>query len=436
MAEREASCEDPFDALIPVERARARMLSALSPVAGAPERLPLDRATGRILASAVVAAFDVPASANSAMDGYAIAAADIPADGRIALRVVGSAWAGRPFQGACARGCAVRIFTGALMPDGTDTVVMQEHVERSEDDAGARILIDHTVAPSRHVRAAGEDVAAGERLFPAGRRLGAADIGVLASLGVAGVEVHRRLRVACFTTGDELVSLQAAASGDVSDHTAPRPPGPGLLYDSNRYTLASLLSGLDVELIDLGIVADTPEATRAAFDGAAAQADLVISSGGISTGEADHVREIFHERGEIGFWRLAMRPGRPLAFGRIGQAVFFGLPGNPVAVMVTFLQFVQPALRVLAGEVATAPLVLPARAVSPMNKALGRTEFLRGVATLDEHGELVVSTTGPQGAGRLSSMAAANCLIVIDPDVARVAPGDRVGVQLLHGLLP
>jgi len=428
------SCADPVDVLMPVTEARAHMLAALAPVDRAAQRIPLSAALGRVLASPVVAGFDVPSLPNSAMDGYAIAARDIPASGSVALAVAGHAWAGHPFAGELPERGAVRIFTGAIMPVGTDTVVMQERV-RTEGGDGETVLVHVPcdVHPGRNVRAAGEDVALGEPVFTAGQRLGAADIGVLASLGVAQVEVHPRLRVAVFTTGDELVSLDETSRGD----TAPGALAPGLLYDSNRYTLVALLSRLDVETIDLGIVADTPAATRAAFDAASERADLIISSGGISTGEADHVREIFHERGEIGFWRLAMRPGRPLAFGRIDGAVFFGLPGNPVAVMVTFLQFVQPALRTLGGErVVDEVPVLPARCTSALKKAAGRTEFLRGIASLDDNGELSVSTTGPQGAGRLSSMAAANCLIVIEPDRTRVEPGERVGVQLLHGLLP
>lgn len=417
---------------MPVEEARARMLAALPGPSGTTESVALGDAHGRVLAAAVRAGFDVPALANSAMDGYAVARSAIPEHGSVELPVVGSAWAGTPFTGTLRADQAVRIFTGAIVPDGADTVVVQERAQRIDADDGERVRIEGDPDPKRNVRAAGEDVAAGEAVFEAGRRLRAADVGVLASLGIARVNVHARLRVACFNTGDELVSLaDAAAPSGVA-----AVPGPGLLYDSNRYTLRALLSRLDVDIIDLGIVPDTVAATRDAFERASADADLVISSGGISTGDADHVRAVFHERGEVGFWRLAMRPGRPLAFGRIGRASFFGLPGNPVAVMVTFLQFVQPALRMLAGERVVPPLTLPAVASSPMRKALGRTEFLRGIASLDADGRLSVATTGPQGAGRLSSMAAANCLIVIEADVERVEPGDRVGVQLLDGLLP
>jgi len=304
-----ASCEDPFDHLLPVDEARQRLLDTLQPVAFEKmQQVPLADASGRVLAQAITAPFDVPPEANSAMDGYAIVADDIPTEGETRLRIVGTAWAGRPYGAAVARGEAVRIFTGAVMPAGADTVVIQEHVRADEQS----VHIDSKVVPGRNVRAAGEDVALGELVFDEGRRLTAPAIGVLASLGIVSAGVRE---------------------------------GTGLLYDSNRHTLRALLSRAGVQLIDLGVVPDTLEATRDALTQAAAQADLVISSGGVSTGDADYVKQAFHELGEVAFWRLAMRPGRPLAFGRVGEATFFGLPGNPVAVVVTFLQFVLPALR-------------------------------------------------------------------------------------------
>jgi len=428
--EREPSCEDVVEpALLPVIEARRRIAARLVPLAER-ETLALADAAARVLAEDVNAPFDVPARANSAMDGYAIDRVSIPATGEATLALVGTAWAGRPFAGRLAAGQAVRIFTGGVMPDGADTVVIQEHVAADE----ASVRIDADVTPGRNVRAAGEDVAAGQRVFTAGHRLGAAELGVLASLGIGRVTVLRRVRVACFTTGDELRSLATDTDG--------APPPDGCLYDSNRYTLAALLAGLGVETIDLGIVPDEPAATRQALREGARRADLVITSGGISAGDADFVTRAFHEVGDVAFWKIAMRPGRPLAFGFIGKdddaapsAAFFGLPGNPVAVMVTFLQFVQPAIRRLSGRPDREPLVLPARSLSTLRKSPGRVEYQRGVMRVEE-GELVVASTGKQGAGRLSSMSAANCLIVIDTDVDGVAPGDRVGVQPFEGLLP
>lgn len=432
-----ASCEDPFDHLLPVDEARQRLLDTLQPVAFEKmQQVPLADASGRVLAQAITAPFDVPPEANSAMDGYAIVADDIPTEGETRLRIVGTAWAGRPYGAAVARGEAVRIFTGAVMPAGADTVVIQEHVRADEQS----VHIDSKVVPGRNVRAAGEDVALGELVFDEGRRLTAPAIGVLASLGIVSAGVRERLRVAWFTTGDELVSLDKAASAvDAgTDTVSIGPPGTGLLYDSNRHTLRALLSRAGVQLIDLGVVPDTLEATRDALTQAAAQADLVISSGGVSTGDADYVKQAFHELGEVAFWRLAMRPGRPLAFGRVGEATFFGLPGNPVAVVVTFLQFVLPALRRLSGESADAlhPMAFPATCLSRLRTSLGRTEFQRGVMRTDETGRVVVESTGAQGAGRLSSMSAANCLIMIAPECGAVEPGDQVHVQPLYGLMP
>ncbi len=438
------SCEDPFDHLLPVDEARQRLLDTLQPVVtAAVESVPLTEACGRVLAIAVTAPFDVPPEANSAMDGYAISAGDIPDEGLARLRIAGTAWAGRPHVSQFVRGEAVRIFTGAVMPAGLDTVVIQEHVRADEHS----VQIDNEVVPGRNVRAAGEDVAKGEAVFAAGRRLTAADIGVLASLGIVRVPVRQRLRVAWFTTGDELVSLDAAAGAapvaptiELDDNSALGigPPGSGLLYDSNRHTLRALLSEAGVELIDLGVVPDTLAATRDAFVQASSRADLVISSGGVSTGDADFVRQVFHELGEVAFWRLAMRPGRPLAFGRVGDAIFFGLPGNPVAVVVTFLQFVLPALRRLSGESADNlhPMAFPATCLSRLRTSRGRTEFQRGIMRTDKDGHVVVESTGAQGAGRLSSMSAANCLIMIAPDRDSVQPGDQVHVQPLYGLMP
>ncbi len=438
---REPSCEDPFDRLMPVEEARSRLLDTVVPIGGH-ERVSLADAPGRTTGEAVDSPVDVPPAANSAMDGYAIRAADIPADGTRALAVVGTAWAGRPHGAVVGPGEAVRAFTGAIMPGGADTVVIQERVGFAEDGS---LLIDSRVEPGRNVRAAGEDVARGERVFEAGRTLTAADVGVLASLGMPSVSVRPRPRVAFFTTGDELVPLGAgegargAAAGEGAGAAAEGgvpPLGPGQLYDSNRHVLRALLGALAVEPIDLGIVPDDEQATRDALEDAAARSDLVLSSGGVSAGDADYVSRTFHELGEAAFWKIAMRPGRPLVCGRIGDATFLGLPGNPVAVMVTFLQFVLPALRKLSGASDVRPFEAPATCLSALRKSVGRTEYQRGIARLDADGRLVVESTGKQGAGRLSSMALANCLIVVDPEVASVAPGDRVRVQPFAGLLP
>ena len=447
------SCEDPFDALMPVERARARLLDALRPLEGE-EIVGLAGATGRVTARAVDSPLDVPPEANSAMDGYAIRAADIPAEGVARLRVIGTAWAGRPHTGGpVGSGEAVRAFTGAPVPDGADTVVIQERVGGVGE---AVVTIDPSAEPRRNVRPAGEDVARGERVFGPGRTLGAADLGVLASLGIARLAVRPRPRVAYFTTGDELASLDEALAAGTGPERAggaggegagggegvagdpPPPPTlpPGRLWDSNRHVLGALLDRLAVEPIDLGVVPDDPDATREALREAASRADLAISSGGVSAGDADHVARVFHEIGEVAFWRIAMRPGRPLVSGRVGRCAFLGLPGNPVAVMVTFLQFVRPAIARLAGAADLEPFEAPARCLSPLRKSLGRTEYQRGVARLDESGELVVESTGRQGAGRLSSMSAANCLIVVGPEIASVSPGDRVRVQPFAGLLP
>lgn len=406
-------CGDGHDPALPPERARQRILDAIAPLdAGAVEWLELRLALDRVLAEAVAAPADVPPHANSAMDGYALGGADVPEAGVRELRVVGASFAGHPFNGVCGAGECVQIMTGAVMPAGADTVVPQEHVERCGDG----VRIDGRARAGANVRPAGDDIQRGQTVLAQGRRLTAADIGVLASLGMAQVAVRRRLRVAFFSTGDELCALGEALA-------------PGQIYDSNRYALYALLQRQHCAINDLGVVRDDPAALRAALREAAQGHDMVLTSGGVSVGEADYMRQVLAELGEVNFWKVAMKPGRPLTFGQLGQAVFFGLPGNPVAMMVGFNQFVLPALRQLAGEIADPPLALRAMTLSVLKKQPGRTEYQRGILAVGEDGGLTVRLTGHQGSGALTSMSRANCFIVLPPGQTRVEPGAMVLVQ-------
>ena len=421
MIEKQPSCADDVEpGLIPVSDALDR-IRRLVPQIKALETLPIREALNRVLASDVASRIDVPGHTNSAMDGYAIRSQDLPAEGVATLNVIGTAFAGRVYEGEVGQGDAVRIMTGAVMPEGADTVVIQEHVEADGDT----IRVDNTTKPQANVRYAGEDVRKGEVILEAGELLMPAHIGMLASLGVGEVDVTRQLKVAFMSTGDELVSLEGAFTE----------PGKGEIFDSNRYSIHGMLSRLGVELIDLGVVRDEPQLISDAFHKAAQLADVVITSGGVSVGEADFVSDILHELGDVAFWKIAMRPGRPLACGKLGDAVFFGLPGNPVAVMVAFYEFVQPALRIMSGAREEAPIRFRVRATSDLRKSEGRTEFQRGVLYTDDNGETVVRSTGKQGAGRLSSMCSANCIIVIEPGRGNVVAGDIVEVQPFYGLV-
>ena len=411
-------CQEDFDAQsITPDQARERIRAAVRPLDDA-ETVPLAAALDRVLARDRTAAIDVPGAANSAMDGYAVRGADLPA-AETALELIGEAYAGRPFAGAVGPGQCVRIMTGAVMPAGADTVVVQERA-RARDDG--RIGIGAGERPGQNVRAAGEDIAAGSVLLPRGRRLGPAELGLLASVGAAEIEVVRRPRAAFFATGDELRAVGEALA-------------PGALYNSNSHTLGAMLRRLGVDGEDLGIVRDDPAATAAAFRAAAARADVVLTSGGVSVGAADHVRDALEELGEIRFWKVAVKPGRPLAFGRLGGAWFFGLPGNPVSVMVTFCQFVRPALLRLAGESGPPPLELRATAREPLRKRPGRVEYQRGILRADGDGALSVTPAGAQGSGILSSMSRANCFIVLPLESGRVAAGAAVTVVPFAGLL-
>ncbi len=416
---REASCADDYDPnSMPVERARALIRSYLAPVT-ATERVHIRQALGRVLAVDVVSPLDVPGHDNSAMDGYAVRFEDLAPDRETTLARVGESFAGKPATVAVGKGECVRIFTGAVMPRGADTVVMQERA--TAEGGRVRIAAGAVGKAGQNRRFAGEDLKRGQVVFGAGQPVHPAELGMLASLGIGEVTVYRRLRVAFFSTGDELKSIGT-------------PLGEGEIYDSNRYTLYGMLAALGCDTIDMGVVPDVPEALEHAFATAAASADVVITSGGVSVGEADFVKQLMDKLGEVVFWKIAMRPGRPLAYGRIGNAHFFGLPGNPVSVMVTFYEFVQDALKILQGQRERAPQpTFKVRLGAPIRKVPGRTEFQRGILTRESDG-FTVRTTGDQGSGILSSMSRANCFIVLGTDTGNVAAGEVVDVQLFEGL--
>ncbi len=403
-----------------IDEARQRLLGAVAARPGR-EWVALRSALGRVLAEGIDAPFDVPAHRSSAMDGYALqvgALAAVPAgpDGRWRLRVAGVAAAGHPFDAPWPADSAVRIMTGAVVPDQADAVVMQERVERN----GEFLLLSAEAlpGPGSNIRLAGDDLRAGMPALPAGRLLRPADLGLAASLGRAEVAVRPRLRVAFFSTGDELCSLG-------------QQPRKGQVFDSNRYTLYGMLERLGVELHDLGVVADRPEALETAFADAIACSDVVVTSGGVSVGDADHVRGMLERLGRTVFWKIAVKPGRPFAYGQLGSDChFFGLPGNPVAVMVTFHQLVRPALLRLMG-VSPLPetLRLQAETTAPLRKAPGRYEFQRGVLRRGADGGWRVDPTGEQGSGMLSSMSLANCFICLTEASGNLAAGSVVDVE-------
>jgi len=416
---------------LPVEAAQEIVRQWALPLAhdGRVERVSLFDALDRVLAEDVISPIDVPAFDNSAMDGYAFSGAALAsARETVELSVAGAALAGQPFTAQPTDGQCVRIMTGALMPPGCDTVIQQELVTRE----GASIrFAAAAVRAGQNRRLSGEDLALGKPALRAGRVVRASDLGLLASLGIADVAVKKRVVVAFFSTGDELRSVGESLT-------------PGSLYDSNRYTLFAMLRRLGVETVDLGIVRDDRASLESALRRATEAADVVISSGGVSVGDADFTRELMNSLGDVAFWKIAMRPGRPLAFGRLWSgeragagkpALFFGLPGNPVAVMATFYFIVREALLAMSGATQQTLTTIRARSDEPLRKRSGRTEFQRGIATRDDAGLWRVVTTGPQGSGVLSSMSEANCFIVLEHDRADVAAGDEVNIVPFDGLI-
>jgi molybdopterin molybdotransferase len=418
-----ASCIGGYDPqALPVAQAQEFIARLVVPVREV-ESVDIRSALGRVLARDIVSRIDVPAHDNSAMDGYALDGAALAGDGPTTLQVAGSGFAGQPFAGSPTPGQCVRIMTGAVMPAALDTVVPQEFVQVHGDSV---VIPPGVVRVGDNRRLAGEDLAKGEVALHAGRLLSPADLGLLASLGEANVPVLRRLRVAFFSTGDELRSV-----GELLDE--------GCVYDSNRYTLWGMLQRLGVEVTDLGVVRDDPEALEAAFRHAADIADAIVTSGGVSVGEADHTKQVMAGLGDVLFGRIAMRPGRPMAIGRIESgergALLFGLPGNPVAVMVTFYAFVRDALRAMSGA---APQVLPmlrAASVKPLRKKPGRTEYQRGIVSRAADGTWQVAITGSQGSGILRSMSEANGLVVLHHEQGNVAAGELVDVLPFEGLV-
>ncbi|MDQ2076418.1 gephyrin-like molybdotransferase Glp [Marinimicrobium sp. ABcell2] len=398
-----ACCDEPK--LLPVVTAIDRMLEAVNPPADF-EQLALNQLLDRILAEDIHAQLNVPGHDNSAMDGYALRAQDADKP----LHLAGQSLAGHAFQGSLEPGQCVRITTGAVIPTGADAVVMQENTRID----GQHINVTQTPRPGENIRRAGEDIAQGDRVLSKGHRLSPVDVALLASLGVAEAEVYRRLKVAVLSTGDEL--------------TAPgQPLTAGQIYDSNRYGIVALLQRLNVEVIDLGLIPDREDAIRATLQNASQRADAVISSGGVSVGEADFVKDILDELGEINFWKVAIKPGKPFAFGSLGRACFFGLPGNPVSAMVTLHQLALPVLRAMAGEVTEQPITLNATAASRYKKRPGRQDFQRATLRVQE-GENIVSSTGPQGSGVLTSFAGANCYVVLEQERGTVEEGETVQV--------
>ncbi|HHX8518664.1 TPA: bifunctional molybdopterin-guanine dinucleotide biosynthesis adaptor protein MobB/molybdopterin molybdotransferase MoeA [Vibrio diabolicus] len=412
--EKDAACCDTLSpAFLSVVQGQEKILSLVNTVSEI-EACKIESAYGRVLAEHIISPVNVPQYTNSAMDGYAIRSDDVDRD---SYQVVAEVMAGHAYDQPLEVGQAVKIMTGAPTPRNGDTVVMREQAIQEGDKVtfnGANIKA------GQNVRQAGEDLAIGSDVFTAGTRLASPEMGMIASLGFGEANVFRKLKVAVFSTGDE---VQAPGTEQKANS----------IYDSNRFTIMGMLEKLGCEILDFGILEDNEQLMIEALENASAQADVVMTSGGVSVGDADYIKLVLDKLGQIDFWRINMRPGRPLAFGQINNKPFFGLPGNPVAVMVSFINFVEPALRKMQGEQGWKPLKVNAIATENLRSRQGRTEFSRGIYELDETGRLTVRTTGKQGSGILRSMSEANCLIEISPAIDTVKAGESVTIIPLQG---
>tara|TARA_B110000438_G_scaffold290163_1_gene325572 strand:- start:767 stop:1912 length:1146 start_codon:yes stop_codon:yes gene_type:complete len=373
--------------------------------------VPIRHSLGRVTSFDIIAAANVPPHKNSAMDGYAFRQEELQGLNNPVIKIIGTAFAGKAFTRPIEKNEAVRIMTGAVVPENADTIVIQEHVKAGGKD----LQILEMPNFGENIRAAGEDIRVGETILKSGHTVTPADLGLIASLGIAEVQVFQKPRVAYFSTGDELKSLGTTLE-------------PGEIYDSNRYTLYGMLQHLGVEIIDMGVVKDTYDAIEAALLDASKSADMVITSGGVSVGDADFIKEALGNVGQVKFWKIAMKPGRPLAFGKIGKAHFFGLPGNPVSVMVGFHQFVTPALEKISGTETNRNIILEASVTEPLRKRPGRAEYQRGILAQEDDGSLTVQPTGDQGSGILKSMSQANCFIYLPIDASDIPVNEAVRV--------
>lgn len=407
-------CDAP--GLMPIEEAMDKMLSPIKPIQ-ATLQLPLADAIGYVLAEDILSPIFVPPFDNSAMDGYAIRLADL-ADNNV-MPLAGKSFAGQPFDGEWPAGSCVRIMTGAKIPSGCDAVIMQENTEVTDQG----IQFNQTdVKPQNNIRPTGDDIKQGDIVLSKGARLTSRDIPMIATLGVSHVTVVRKPRVAFFSTGDELRPLGETLTE-------------GQIYDSNRYGIKPLIENFGCEAIDLGIIPDCPETLKATFEKAQTLADVVVTSGGVSVGEADYTKDILEQLGQIGFWKLAIKPGKPFAFGKLSTAWFCGLPGNPVSAVLTMYVLVQPLLAKLAGHTEwKAPESIPATTRSPFKKAPGRTDYQRGIYTIED-GKFVVETTGNQSSGAFRSMSLANCFVVLERERGSVEVGETVNIQLFNSTL-
>lgn len=412
------SCDDdPNNNTLSFEQALQRILDTVK-AKRIQRNVSIRESLNQVLAEDVRSPMDVPPFINSAMDGYAVNSGDFSDKGETRLKVIGKSFAGAPFQGSLKAGEAVRIMTGAVLPQGADSVIMQEHVQVESDD----ILIGNQHQAGQNVRHPGDDFKQGDTILCAGDRLTPARLGLLASVGVTEFKVTQPPVIAFFSTGDELKGV---------GHTL----APGEIYDSNRYTLYGMIRNMDVDAIDMGVLPDNREQIQASLVEAAQTADVVISSGGASVGEADYIKQILDDIGQVNFWKIAMKPGKPLAFGHVGKALFFGLPGNPVSAMATFYQFVQPAVSLLQGETPQSGPLFNATCLSDIKKRPGRKDFQRGIARVNDNGDWEVTTTGGQGSHMLSSMCKANCFIVLARESGDITAGSPVKIQLFNRLI-
>ncbi|WP_407330474.1 molybdopterin molybdotransferase MoeA [Enterovibrio sp. 27052020O] len=407
-------CDTP--GLMPVSTAIDILLENTTPLTQT-DNVSLVDAQNRITAEDIRSPINVPPFANSAMDGYAVRCADL--NNSMTLPLAGKSFAGIPFEGEWPIGSCIRIMTGAEVPQGADAVIMQEQTTVDGDN----ITFTHTAEPQQNIRPIGNDVEAGDIVIPKGTLLTPREVPMLATLGIATVSVMRKPKVAFFSTGDELRQVG-------------EPLGKGEIYDSNRYTIRAMLEKMHCEAVDLGVVPDCPDQLRDAFLKAASEADVIVTSGGVSVGEADYTKDILDQEGDVGFWKIAIKPGKPFAFGKVKNALFCGLPGNPVSVLVTLHVLVQPLLAKLAGHTQWQPTItLSAKAETRFRKSPGRTDYQRAVYRINEQGELVVATTGNQGSGAFSSLSVANCFAVLEQDRGHIDVGETVTVEPFSAVL-